>query len=529
MSQLWEGKLSLIVALFMQLDTLPVFEFLSPFDRLFLKISISLLVLTCLLLTFGDHSLPMVRVFNWQNQAVGADDIAFTLNFNRPMDRPRVESDLIITHLTDQDPQHQKLSIGKDLPGKVSWAGQKMLYTLSAPAPYGNSYQINLQGVTAANHLGQAIGQPMQPFTGNFTTRARIFAFIGATGESKGRLVLGSLDRQVQLLLTPANLTIQDFHFLPKGAGIIFSATTVTLDDTQIYRLSLKSLALDTLKQQTSRSLLSTPGIQSIDLASRIASSLILDNKVYQNLQFDLSTDGRYLVVQRSHRHNPLDVGLWAMNLGPGNIDKKSNRLGAFLITPDSQSIGISLPAEHSIAIISLTSRIKPLQLQSKFQQILSFTPAGNQAAMVKINGDYTRSLLMVDDQGTTKELLRIKGSILRAVFAIDGQTLYCITTEIQQDQNHTISERPMLLAIDLATAQSRRLLALQPPLQIQLSLAPDGQALMFDQQRTNNSTDSIILLLPLPTSGDGNGKSRIVQLQPFILPVSGFHSKWAP
>jgi hypothetical protein len=506
---------------------LSVLEFLFPLDRLFIKISISLAVLIGLLLIFGDHSLPMVKEFSWQNQEIGAEDIAFTLNFNRPMDRLKVESDLLITHLTTADSQQQQLSIGKDLPGKISWSGQRMLYTLIVPTPYGNSYQINLQGATAANYRGRAIGQPMQPFTGNFSTRARIFAFIGATGETKGRLVLGSLDRQVQLLLTPANLIVQDFHFLPKGNGIIFSATAADPDDAQIYRLSLNPLALNTLKQQSPGSLLSATNIHGIELSSQIKPSLILDNTTYQNLQFDLSADGRYLVVQRSHRQQPRDVGIWAMDLDRGTINKKSTQLGNFLIAPDSRSIGVSLPDDHSAAIISLISEIQPLQLLPKFHEILSFASAGNQAALVKINRDRTRSLFVINDQGVEKELLKTKGSILSAVFTYDSQTLYCITTELQRNRNFTISERPLLLVIDLSSAKSHRLLTLQPPLQILLSLAPDGQALMFDQQNPNDYAAHKILLLPL-SKFDINLDNKI-QLQPFILPVSGSHSRWSP
>jgi hypothetical protein len=104
-----------------------VLEFLFPLDRLFIKISVSLVVLIGMLLMFGDHSLPIVKEFSWQNQTLGVEDIAFTINFNRPMDRLKVESDLLITHLTAADSQ-QQMSIGKDLLGKISWSGQKMLY-----------------------------------------------------------------------------------------------------------------------------------------------------------------------------------------------------------------------------------------------------------------------------------------------------------------------------------------------------------------------------------------------------------------
>jgi len=41
---------------------------------------------------------------------------------------------------------------------------------------------------------------------------------------------------------------------------------------------------------------------------------LILDNKKYQNNKFDLSQDGKTIVVQRLNRKNPQDFGLWIIN-----------------------------------------------------------------------------------------------------------------------------------------------------------------------------------------------------------------------
>jgi len=38
------------------------------------------------------------------------------------------------------------LQIDPPLMGKAAWAGRRMAYTLAAPAPYGTSYQVQLQG-----------------------------------------------------------------------------------------------------------------------------------------------------------------------------------------------------------------------------------------------------------------------------------------------------------------------------------------------------------------------------------------------
>jgi hypothetical protein len=46
-----------------------------------------LAIVTLVLLWSGDRTLPQVRDFNWQNRSIGAEDTAFTLTFNRTIDR----------------------------------------------------------------------------------------------------------------------------------------------------------------------------------------------------------------------------------------------------------------------------------------------------------------------------------------------------------------------------------------------------------------------------------------------------------
>ena len=70
------------------------------------------------------HRGPQVSNFSWQDRFVGGEDKAFVLTFNRPMDRPGVEKHLVIN---------------PPLPGKFSWSGRRLAYTLEAPVPYGKT------------------------------------------------------------------------------------------------------------------------------------------------------------------------------------------------------------------------------------------------------------------------------------------------------------------------------------------------------------------------------------------------------
>ena len=70
---------------------------------------------------------PQVESFTWQEQNISNKDRAFILTFDRPMDKATVEKNLVI------DPP---------LPGKVSWAGRRLAYTVETPVPYGQTYTV---------------------------------------------------------------------------------------------------------------------------------------------------------------------------------------------------------------------------------------------------------------------------------------------------------------------------------------------------------------------------------------------------
>jgi len=142
---------------------------LQPIDRLAMIWMVGLAIVTLILLWSGDRTLPQVREFNWQNRQIGAEDTAFTLTFNRQIDRASVAKQLQIA------PPH---------PGKISWAGSKMAYTLTNPALYKNTYQVNLQEAIEA--IGKHSGKEIVPFRGQFQTPDRLFGYISSSPVDRG-------------------------------------------------------------------------------------------------------------------------------------------------------------------------------------------------------------------------------------------------------------------------------------------------------------------------------------------------------
>ena len=452
---------------------------------------------------------PRVQKFSWQNRQVGSADRAFILTFDRPMDRESVETNLVIT---------------PPLAGKISWAGERIAYTLNEPIPYGEAYQIELKN--AREHFrGQAeAGQVMQAFVGQFRSRDRAFAYIGTLGHERGRLILHNLTQDKKIILTPRDLVVMDFQFYPEGDRVLFSAAQKkqgndTLRELQLYRISTES-------QDVAES------------SNRV--ELVLDNKDYQNNQFQLSPNGKTIVVQRVNRNNPADFDLWM--LAEGNQPERLNVAGGeFLIAPDGQTLAVA--QGQGIGILPLQAGAQAIDFLPKFGKVLSFSPDGSAAAMVNFNMDnaklrYTRSLFYVNNQGVQKELLNIKGSILDCQFSAKDTHLYCLLTQLVEGEEY--KEQPYIAQIDLKTAQVIPLVALPDYQDMKISLAPDGLGILFDRivaannvnaidPLTTNSGETIresnLWLLIPPAADAPNGTKPKLQ----ELPLSGFRPQWSP
>ncbi|MBE9004823.1 hypothetical protein IQ259_07195 [Fortiea sp. LEGE XX443] len=491
---------------------------IQPLDRVAIAMMLLLSLLIGFIILKGDVVSPRIRDFTWQNQQIGSEDIAFTLTFSRPMDTKSVEDNL---------------KIEPPLAGKISWAGRRMVYTLLTPAPYGTNYKLQLQ--QAKDKFAQEEGQikTIQPFVGNFRTRDRVIIYIGANPEEQGQLVLYNLTQEQKKVLTPKDITVMDFKPFPDGEKILFSARTANNGD-------LLSAQLYTVTTGIS-------GKSDSKLESGGKVDLVLDNKDYQNLKFDLSPDGETIVVQRGNKNNPGDFGLWYL---PTTWDKSATKPtpqrlqsqpgGDFMITPDSKAVAVA--QGQGAAILPLQADAsKPLDFLPQFGLVQAFSKDGSQAAMVKFNTDYTRDLFLVTNQGIEKPLLKTTGSIISCQFDPASPTLYCLVTQLITKAEYV--EQPYLVAIDLKTGQQKPLLVLPiDQRNVQMSLSPDGLGLLFDQvvPQPNNvqapvnslKTDdgeaiatSSVWLMPLLPIAD----AAITTIKPEKLPLIGFHPRWLP
>lgn len=493
-------------------------KFPQPLDRAALIAIAIIATLLAILLLVGDRVAPHVRDFSWQSKDIGADDTAFLLTFNRPMDIASVE---------------QNLQITPPLPGRVSWAGRRMAYTLNFPAPYGKTF--NLELTEATDQLGNEAGsKPMRPFLASFQTRDRAFAYIGVEADETERLMLYNLTQQARTALTPPNLRVIDFQPYPLGDRILFSAVDRTVEtqgelEQKLYTVTtgIHVTPPDTFGEGT----LISP-VPADTPAGQVTQ--ILDNTEYQNLKFDLSPDGQTIVVQRGHRERREDFGPWILRDGEAPKPLEGDPGGDFLITPDSQSLAIS--QGQGLAILPLQPNADPLEFLPKFGTVLTFSKDGSLAAMVKFNTDYTRSLFLVTNQGTQTELLRTKGSIKSATFDPARQHLYCLLTELKIEGD-LYQEQPYLAVIDLKTKELTPLVRMPQQWDVQISLAPDGLALLFDQAVAADDTEAG---LRRGSSGKAIASSRLwlmpiqpddptVEPQLEELPMAGLRPQWLP
>lgn len=501
----------------------------QPVDRLALALMLVLSVVIGLVVWGGDAcgtncffvTGPRVRDFNWQGEKVGVEDTSFILTFSRPMEHSSVEANL---------------RIAPPLRGKFSWAGRKMSYTLTSPASYDTDYKVELQGARERLGTQGKTGRAIQPFTSQFRTRDRAFIYLGVEKEEQGQLILYNLTQNKKTVLTPKDLVVMDFKVYPDGDKVLFSATDSTTNKPGVSAQQLYTV--------TTGLNYKTKGKSDKDLDPSGRMNLVLDNENYQNLKFDLAADGQTIVVQRVNSQNPAEFGLWVLrpNAPPQPLNNQPG--GDFLIAPDSASVASA--QGEGIAILPLTPGAKPLDFLPKFGMALDFARDGSAAAMVKFNTDYTRSLFLVTNQGVQKELVRTNGSILNCQFAPYKETLYCLLTQLLPGEEY--QEQPYIAAIDLQTQAGtldakaiEPLLLLPTQRDIQMSLAPDGLALLFDQVVTNETpttADSLrtsegqaiatsrLWLLPLSQPKAGEPPA---QLQPEPLPFAGFHPHWIP
>ncbi len=500
----------------------------QPIDRTALTLMFCLAVLIALLVGNGDHSSPKVRDFSWQNRQIGAEDTAFILTFNRPMDQASVESNI---------------KIEPPLPGKISWAGRRMAYTPLNPVPYGLEYKLKLEGArdktTALQYYaGNKATNTIDPFLGNFQSRDRAFIYIGVRGEEAGRLILFNLTQNKKTVLTPPDLLVTESRPYPNGNKILFTAIPQSLQKQKGINQQLYTV---------------TTGIYfpSVNEPTRPPApagqvQLILDNQDYNILKFDLSADGKIIIVQRINRKILTDIGLWMIpqadsstnnpNITPApkKLDKAAS--GEFKITPDSGSIAIL--QGQGVGISALNSGTQSWEFLPKFGRVMNFSKDGTGAAMVKFNTNYTRTLFHVTNQGKEQQLIETPGSIIDCQYSPQGESLYCLLTELIEGEK--FQEKPYLAIIDIKSSKIRPLLIFPDQRNMQMSLSTDGEALLFDSLVTSPPKSDLALrtkdgqdittgrLWVLPLAKIKVDRPDILP-QPEQLSLDGYHPVWLP
>ncbi|MFM6372970.1 MAG: hypothetical protein ACKPH1_02865 [Microcystis panniformis] len=478
---------------------------LAWFDRLVLASILALIAAISSILLQGNQVPTRGENFSWQGRKIGVRDNYFTLSFNRPIDRSDIET---------------SLAINPPLPGKISWAGDRLTYTLTELPIYGKKYQVKLP-------IAQG-----EDFIGEFYSHDRAFAYIGVNQEERGRLIVCNIiqgaNKVTELkktILTPEDLVVTDFQIYPRGDRILFSA------------FDRSDLGRDTPKQQLYTI---TTGLNHDENSQNLPSGRIerfLDAKTYQNLRFNLSDNGKTLIVQRINHGNPGDASLWVIS-----DDGQSRPLGIqgdnFLLSPDGKKAVVSQTG--GVAVIPLDVQGGKPQFLPTYEKILAFSRDGRQKLIVKSEPDNQRSLFLLNDRGESRLLLRTANPIISCEFEPrQEKTLYCLKSDLVMSSDGKVKEEPFLAIIELKTGKMIPLLSLPNYRDVQMSMSPDGVALLFDQLATipfgvgndlvtgegSSIADGRLWLLPLPDQFSPNSI-------PKILPQelnAGFKPRWLP
>lgn len=441
-------------------------------------------------------SAPRVVEYSWQGKQMGAGDRSFSLTFSDPIDRESVEANLQI------DP---------DLPGQISWSGNTLFYTLTAPPQYGETYQVQLRGAKA---LRGELGQPsprIESFQAELLARDRIVAYLGTQGEEQGKIVLYNFTQDRRELLTPGDLTVIDFQSYPGGDRILFSAIDSTLDDGN----------LDTLQLYTVTTGLNYTNAENPQPLGRI--QRLLDASQYRNLKFDLSPDGKMIVVERVNRNNTQDTALWVIreNQSPRSLGTQAVD---FAITPDSQSVAVV--QENGVSLLPLTPEAPSLEFYRNYQAILGFTPDTAEMLLLRVSPDGTRSLALTDDPGETIPILQTIADIRNCEFDLTQPHLaYCF----QIGGENQSPQQPLVAAIDLKQGENLPFIGLSNYQEVSLNMSPDGVALGFDQvvplQNQPDQLEANLWVLPTPKFR----RDRDPQIAPPEKLFPGLNPVWIP
>lgn len=401
-----------------------------PVERRVAIASAFVAVLLAGVLGWGDRIPPQVRSANWAGQQLGARDRVLVLAFSRLMDEASVEANL---------------HFEPPLPGRMRWAGRRLIYTLERPLQYGQTYALTLS--EARDRQGRNLADPYEL---ELTARDRQFFAIGTAGKSAGRLIHVNLTRDTAEIVTPPELEVSEFAVGTDGDTSYFFARDRGETRQQLYQLSLG--------------------------AGR--SELLLDGETYQNFRLRVSPDGAMTIVERLHPDRGGETELWVRStprkpFAPIEIDDSTG--GDFLIAPDNNSLILS--QGQGLAIVPLNDSGSTPDFLPQFGQVVAIAPDGSAAAAVQFHSDFSQSLSVVTHTGQSYDLARASGSIQMGQFAPAGTRFYAA---IGTADPETFAERPQLVAYDWKERVESPLIEIAYPAEFEFDLAPDETAVLY-------------------------------------------------
>jgi Tol biopolymer transport system component len=457
---------------------------IERFDSLaLLTIVFSILLIILAVWTSASLSLS-VSNFSWQNRQIGSLDRHFILDFNRPADRSEIE---------------KNLQIQPPLKGNTSWSGNRLFYTLTEIPLAETQYRLKILG-----------SKTIAPFNGSFQTRDRIFAYLGISPEEEGRIVLYNYTKKQGKILTPKDLVVTEFRVVADGKKIVFFAYDRNNPNEGLDRLQLYTVAT---------------GLDSVRFGSL---KKIIDADRDRNIDFDVSEDGKTIVLARVDRQKNDKTSLWSIVEG-----EKPVFLGIigenFNLSPDGKILAVI--QNSGVNLIDLKSSAKQSQFLENYAEIVDFSAESDRLILAKYNADYSRSYFLLDllNKERSTEIFKSFSSISNCQFEPrQKKTIYCIKNDLTVEGGQ-YRQTPFLIAIDPQTRQSLPLLSLPNAQDVRLSISSDGALLLFDQTnasslgQTQSVTNGSIWRLPL-LDIEATGKTA----PPQQLNL-GFYPQWLP
>jgi hypothetical protein len=471
-------------------------------------LAIVLAVVSAMIVVTVYPGSPRVRSFSWADRSIHADERSFSLVFS---------------HAVDHDSIEKNLKLEPDLPGQFDWNNRELIYSLDQPAPYGFDFRLSLTD----GHLANKPEVKIAPFSATFRSADRAIAYIGTEPDERGRLVMYNFTQDAKTVLTPPDLSVMDYYPYFGSDKLLFSAIDRNATDQRLLDVQLYSV---------------TTGIAG-QPAGRLTK--VLDDSDYQTLQFVLASHDETIVVQRADRQNPgANFGLWLIRDGE-TLPIQTEPGGLFTLMPDGTAIALS--QREGIAIISLDPLVDPAQLIvffPEFGRALDISDDGQQLALLKFNPNYTQSIFFSVNQDVPQELLTLTGTVIDAQFDPTGQILYALLlTELDTE---TYQAQPQIVAINLKDLTLRELARFETNQRdLQFSLSPDGQAIIFDQLQTEAPQEKRLdtprtpsgeaitggdlqVIVPL---NDRRSTSEPAAIEPTIEPLglAGIRPHWLP